>query len=138
LGEDFRLSTRELSAAELRRLYWALDALVSFAEWEGFGLPAAEALACGVPLVTHGSQGPAELVPGRELCAEDSASRIESGSLLLEARPETGAALLARAARQPELGRRLAAAGRAAVEKACALPRVLESWEGLIAREDKG
>jgi glycosyltransferase involved in cell wall biosynthesis len=132
LGEALRLSTRELSAAGLRRLYWGLDVLVSLSEWEGFGLPAAEAMACGLPVVSHGGQGPAELVPYRELTAEDSAGRMEGGSLLLEARPETAAELLARAAREPVLRRRLGAAGRAAVVQACSLPRVLAGWERLL------
>ncbi len=132
LGRSFRLSTRELPAAELRRLYWGLDVLVSLSEWEGFGLPAAEALACGLPVLTHGSQGPAELVPYRELVAADSAMRMEGGSLLLEARPETAAALLARAAREPELCRRLGEAGSLAVRRFCSLPRVLAGWEALL------
>jgi glycosyltransferase involved in cell wall biosynthesis len=127
----FRLSTEELSAAGLRQLYWGLDLLVSLSEWEGFGLPAAEALACGLPVLTHGSQGPAELVPYRELVAQDSAARQEGGSLLLEARPETAAALLARAAREPELRRRLGEAGCLAVRRSCSLPRVLSAWENL-------
>ncbi len=133
LGQAFRLSTRELPAAGLRRLYWGLDVLVSLSEWEGFGLPAAEAMACGLPVLTHGAQGPAELVPYRELLAGDSVTRLDGGSLLLEARPETAAALLARAARDEPLRRRLGEQGRQAVEAACALPRVLEVWEGLLA-----
>ncbi len=132
LGQGFRLSTRELTAAGLRKLYWGLDVLVSLSEWEGFGLPAAEALACGLPVLTHGAQGPAELVPYRELVAGDSLARVEGGSLLLEARPETVAALLARAARDVPLRRRLGEKGRQAVEAACALPRVLDGWEGLL------
>jgi glycosyltransferase involved in cell wall biosynthesis len=106
--------------------------LVSLSEWEGFGLPAAEALACGLPVLTHGTQGPAELVPYRDLWAGDSAARLEGGSLLLEARPATAAALLARAAREAGLRRRLGETGRRAVEQACALPRVLACWEALL------
>jgi len=132
-GKELRLGTRELSRAGLRRLYHALDVLVSLSEWEGFGLPVAEGMACGLPVLTHGAQGPAELVPYRELLAGDSAVRVEGGSLLLEARPETAARLLARAAREPELRRRLGEQGRAAAEQACALPRVLAAWEGLLA-----
>jgi glycosyltransferase involved in cell wall biosynthesis len=132
LGDGLRLSTRELPSSGLRRLYWGLDLFVSLSEWEGFGLPAAEALACGLPLLTHGAQGPAELVPYRDLAAGDSTARTEGGSLLLEARAETAAALLARAARDPGLRRRLGAAGRAAVERLCALPGVLENWEKLL------
>ena len=132
LGAGLSLSTRELSAAGLRRLYRGLDVLVSLSEWEGFGLPAAEAMACGLPVLTHGAQGPAELVPYRDLLAADSAARMEAGSLLLEARPGTAAALLARAARDPGLRRRLGAAGRAAMVRDCSLPRVLAGWERLL------
>ncbi len=132
LGVGLLLSSRELSASGLRELYRALDVFVNLSEWEGFGLPAAEAMACGLPLVTHGAQGPAELVPYRELAAADSTVREEGGSLLLEARPETAAALLLRAAREPELRRRLGEEGRAAVERACAVPRIIRSWEKLL------
>jgi hypothetical protein len=57
---------------------------------------------------------------------------VEGGSLLLEARPETVAALLARAAREADLRRRLGEEGRRAVERSCSLPRVLAGWEGLL------
>jgi glycosyltransferase involved in cell wall biosynthesis len=133
LGAGFRLSTRELSVGGLRRLYWGLDVLVSLSEWEGFGLPAAEALSCGLPVLTHGTQGPAELAPYRELVVGDSAARVEGGSLLLEARPETAAALLAQAARDPGLRRRLGQEGRLAMERSCSLPRVLAGWERQLA-----
>jgi glycosyltransferase involved in cell wall biosynthesis len=132
LGDCFRLCTRELPRAALRRLYWGLDVLVSLSEWEGFGLPAAEALACGLPVLTHGTQGPAELVPYRDLWAADSSSRVEGGSLLLEARPQTAGRLLARAAREAELRLRLAEEGRRAVEQSCSLRRVLAGWEALL------
>jgi len=133
LGQRLRLSTGELPAAGLRRLYWGLDVLACLSEWEGFGLPAAEAMACGLPVLTHGAQGPAELVPYRDLLAADSLARREGGSLLLEARPGTAAGLLARAAREPGQRRRLGEAGRAAMERTCALPRVLEGWDRLLA-----
>jgi glycosyltransferase involved in cell wall biosynthesis len=132
LGEGLLLSTGELPAAALRRLYWGLDVLASLSEWEGFGLPAAEAMACGLPVLTHGAQGPAELVPYRDLLAADSATRLEGGSLLLSVSPATAAGLLASAAREPGLRRRLGEAGRAAMERTCALPRVLEGWERLL------
>jgi glycosyltransferase involved in cell wall biosynthesis len=132
LGERLLLSIAELPAAGLRRLYWGLDVLASLSEWEGFGLPAAEALACGLPVLTHGAQGPAELVPYRDLLAADSATRLEGGSLLLSVSPATAAGLLAHAAGEPGLRRRLGEAGRAAMERTCALPRVLEAWEGLL------
>jgi glycosyltransferase involved in cell wall biosynthesis len=132
LGERLVLSTGEFPAAALRRLYWGLDVLASLSEWEGFGLPAAEAMACGLPVLTHGTQGPAELVPYRDLLAADSATRLEGGSLLLSVSPATAAGLLASAAREPGLRRRLGEAGRAAMERTCALPRVLEGWERLL------
>jgi glycosyltransferase involved in cell wall biosynthesis len=132
LAHRLRLSTGELPPAGVRRLYWGLDVLACLSEWEGFGLPAAEAMACGLPVLTHGTQGPAELVPYRDLLAADSSTRREGASLLLEARPGTAAGLLGRVAREPGLRRRLGEEGRAAMERTCALPRVLEGWERLL------
>jgi len=83
-------------------------------------------------VLTHGAQGPAELVPYPDLLAAGSSTRVEAGSLLLSVSPATAAEQLARAARNPGLRRRLGEAGRAAMERTCALPRVLEGWEKLI------
>jgi glycosyltransferase involved in cell wall biosynthesis len=132
IGDALALSTAELAASGIQELYWALDAFVNLSEWEGFGLPAFEAMACGLPLVTHRVQGPGEFARP-ELTAEDSERRREGGTLLLAAHPETAAALLLRVAEDLPLRRRVGAEGRAAVERLCSLPRVLEAWDRLLS-----
>ena len=47
-------STRQLSEAELAGLYTACDCLVHPYRGEGFGLPIAEAMACGLPVIVTG------------------------------------------------------------------------------------
>jgi glycosyltransferase involved in cell wall biosynthesis len=130
LGDSLVLSTGELPEAALRELYWALDVLVNLSEWEGFGLPVAEAMACGLPVATHRVQGPGELVPYAELVAGDSLRREEAGRQLLEARPATVAALLAAA--DDEQLRRLGGQGRETAERCFSLQRVLGAWEALL------
>lgn len=131
-AEGLLLSAGERPGEGLRELYWAADALVNLSEWEGFGLPVAEAMACGLPVVTHRGQGPGELVPYRELVAEDSRPYEEAGRRLLEASPATAARFLELAASDPELCRRLGEQGRRAMEARCALERVLAAWERLF------
>ncbi|MFW6139427.1 MAG: glycosyltransferase family 4 protein, partial [Spirochaetota bacterium] len=57
------LVTDQLSCRQMAELYNRMDVYVHLAEWEGFGIPAAEAMACGVPVITHPVQGPGELIP---------------------------------------------------------------------------
>jgi glycosyltransferase involved in cell wall biosynthesis len=51
-------------------LYRAHDVYVHAAEWEGFGVPAIEAMSCGLPVVSPRGQGPAEIVPYSDLLAD--------------------------------------------------------------------
>jgi glycosyltransferase involved in cell wall biosynthesis len=137
LEDRVRVLTAELSEAGMRDLYGALDVLVNLSEWEGFGLPVAEAMSCGLPVVTHRVQGPGELLPYAELLAEDSEPYEEGGSLLLQARPRTVAGLLARASADPDLRLRAAELGRQEVQRRCALGAVVERWLELF-RTDRG
>ena len=130
LGDGLVLSTGELPEAALRELYWALDVLVNLSEWEGFGLPVAEAMACSLPVATHRVQGPGELVPYTELMAGDSLRREEAGRQLLEARPATVAGLLAAA--DDEQLRRLGGQGRETAERCFSLHRVLGAGDALL------
>jgi glycosyltransferase involved in cell wall biosynthesis len=137
LADRVQVLTAELSAEEMRELYWALDLLLNLSEWEGFGLPVLEAMACGLPLVTHRVQGPGELAPCAELVAEDSEPHEEGGSRLLAARPPTVSRLLARAAADPQLRRRAAELGRRAAVQRYELAGVVRRWE-MLFREDRG
>jgi glycosyltransferase involved in cell wall biosynthesis len=127
----------EISVTGMRDLYGALDLLLNLSEWEGFGLPVVEAMACGLPVVTHRVQGPGELVPYGELTAEDSEAREEGGSRLLQARPTTVARLLARAAADPQLRRWAADLGRREAESRYEVARVVKRWERLL-KSDRG
>jgi len=42
---------------------------MNLSEWEGFGIPVIEAMSCGLPVLTHGLQGPGEIVPYTETLA---------------------------------------------------------------------
>ena len=53
----------ELPDEEMVGFYRKADCYVHTAEWEGFGIPVIEAMACGIPVVTHQVQGPGETVP---------------------------------------------------------------------------
>ncbi|MCA9774225.1 MAG: glycosyltransferase family 4 protein [Myxococcales bacterium] len=71
---------------EMRRLYVAMDLYVHAAEWEGFGIPVAEAMAHGVPALVPRSQGPGEWVPDARFRI-DAAETIPSNERDPEASP---------------------------------------------------
>lgn len=75
LGISPVVVSKTIPPGEMRNLYWSLDALLNLSEWEGFGLPVAEAMACGVPVITHDVQGPGEIVPYGEHSSQRTASR---------------------------------------------------------------
>ena len=137
IADRVQVLSQELSADGIRELYWALDLLLNLSEWEGFGLPVLEAMACGLPLVTHRVQGPGELAPCAELVAEDSEPHEEGGSRLLAALPPTMSRLLARAAADPELRRQAAELGRREAVRRYELAGVVRRWE-MLFREDRG
>jgi glycosyltransferase involved in cell wall biosynthesis len=132
-----RVLAEELSPEGMRELYWALDLLLNLSEWEGFGLPVLEAMACGLPVVTHRVQGPGELVPYAGLVAEDSEPYEEGGSRLLQARPPSVARLLARAATDQDLRSKASELGRQEAERRYELAGVVKRWE-MLFRADTG
>jgi glycosyltransferase involved in cell wall biosynthesis len=123
----------DLTLKQMRSLYGAFDVFVNLSEWEGFCLPAAEAMACGVPVVTHRIQGPGELIPYGELIAEDSVPYEEGGSTLHQAIPETAAKLMEKAAEDDALRRRLGAEGRAEAVSKYDARIIVRQWEQLLA-----
>ncbi len=58
--------TQEMDDPALAALYRAADALVLPYRGEGFGMPIAEAMACGKPVITT------ELGPSRDFCSDDT------------------------------------------------------------------
>lgn len=94
-------SLGRVERSRLVRLFQAARVFVYPSLYEGFGLPAAEALACGVPVVAANSSSLPEVVGDAGLLADPGdagalASRIQS----LLASPERAAELTARAVRQ--------------------------------------
>jgi glycosyltransferase involved in cell wall biosynthesis len=99
LGRQVRLSGF-VEEAGLADRYAAADAAVFLSEYEGFGLPALEAAARGVPLVASRSPSLGEIFAG--------------AALLVDPRDETAVArALDRILREPVLRERLAGEGRA-------------------------
>lgn len=56
--------TGDMEPQGVAELYNIMDLYLHLAEWEGFGIPVIEAMACGTPVVTHQVQGPGEIVDG--------------------------------------------------------------------------
>lgn len=55
-----------LTPQRLNQIYNSLDLYCHIAEWEGFGLTVAEAMAAKVPVLAHATQGPGEYLPYKE------------------------------------------------------------------------
>ncbi|MGD0764822.1 MAG: glycosyltransferase family 4 protein [Dehalococcoidia bacterium] len=93
--------TGRVSTEELVRLYNAAEILVSPSVYEGFGLPAAEAMACGVPVVSTTAGALPEVVADGVtgwLAPPGNATALADGIRRLMA--------------DPELRQRMGAAGR--------------------------
>jgi glycosyltransferase involved in cell wall biosynthesis len=98
--------TGRLSREDLAREYNRAAVFVSPSLYEGFGLPAAEAQACGAPVIaTHAGALPEVVAQG------------ETGLLVPPADPASLAAAIARVLDDPGLGARLGAAGVARIHE---------------------
>jgi glycosyltransferase involved in cell wall biosynthesis len=112
--------TGAVSSAELVRLYNRAALVLVPSRYEGFGLPAAEAMACGTPVVASAAGALAELV------------RACGGGLLVpvgdaEALAKAVALLLEQPERRAELGSR----GRTRVVERFAWRRIAEATAGV-------
>jgi len=111
-GDRLRIAGR-VATAELVALYRRAALVVVPSRHEGFGLPAAEAMACGTPVVASAAGALPEVV------------RTGGGGLLVEPEnPEALAKGIASLLEQPEARARLGERGRAGVEAAYAWGRV--------------
>ena len=129
-----RLRARELGCAdrvritgrvpvdELVALYRRAALVVVPSRYEGFGLPAAEAMACGTPVVASAAGALPEVVSAG------------GGGILVEPnRPEALAAGIRRLLGDPEARSRLGDLGRRGVVAAYAWPRVAERTAAVYA-----
>jgi glycosyltransferase involved in cell wall biosynthesis len=100
---------------ELLHLYRRATVVAVPSRYEGFGLPAAEAMACGTPVVaTSAGALPEVLGVG------------EAGVLVERDDPDALAKALGKLLEQPEARARLSARGRERIESAYAWPRVAQ------------
>ena len=123
---------RELTEAELASFYVSADIYVHTAEWEGFCIPVIEAMACGLPVVTHPVQGPGELIPYPELLVHGSTIVKESQTALLIADPRSYADTIVRLAENPTLAHSASIAGRSAAVSRFDIRVVTRMWNRLL------
>jgi len=116
LGLNSRvIFTGRISAEKLRRFYNTAEVAVLPSLYEGFGLPAAEAMACGTPVVATQAGALPEVVGE------------EGGGILVPPRdPRALAAAILKILREEELRKRMGVLGRQRVESLFTWPKVAE------------
>jgi glycosyltransferase involved in cell wall biosynthesis len=120
-ADRLRIAGR-VPTAELLALYRRAALVAVPSRHEGFGLPAAEAMACGTPVVAAAVGALPELV------------RTAGGGVLVEpGSPQALAKGIAQLLEQPAARQRLGASGRRGVEAAYAWPRVAAATAAVYA-----
>jgi len=125
--EDMVTFTGRVTKDELVRHYSSSDIAITASVYEGFGLPAAEAMSCSVPVITTNAGALPEVVGRDGSC----------GVLVPPEDPDALAEAIKRLLADAGLRRKLAAAGRQRIEdlftwEACAA-RCVEVYESVIA-----
>ncbi len=123
--------TGRISSEELVRVYRRSQVLVSPSLYEGFGLPAAEAMACGLPVVATNAGAFPEVI-------EDDVT----GVLVPPAEPRALADAIRRLLADADLCRRMGEAGRRRVEERFTwretARRTVELYEEVLGRHRVG
>ncbi len=134
----------EMPQGRMGDIYNCMDVFLSVSEWEGFCIPAVEAMACGVPVIARKGQGPGELLPDESLLLTserfiDQRTRDklgESGTkeefVPTRVDPEETAEVLYRMAEDESLQIRMAQKGLIVVRERFSITKVAESWRDLI------
>lgn len=84
LDHDAVISTGWVDEPEMPMLYNAADVYLHTSEYEGFGLPILEALACGTPVISRSVASVPEIVGDVEQLAAADASAAQLGELAAE------------------------------------------------------
>ena len=79
---------------QMAETYNLMDLYITLSEWEGFCIPVIEAMACGVPVVTHPVQGPGEIVPYGDLTVSGSEEVFDGDTRILLADPDNASRAL--------------------------------------------
>ena len=127
---------RELKETDLAALYASADMYVHTAEWEGFCIPVIEAMACGLPVVTHPVQGPGELVPYPDLLVSGSKTVNDGDVNLLIADPGAYAGAIIKFATDPSIAARMSAEGRSATVQRFDIRIVARKWSQCGVKEE--
>jgi glycosyltransferase involved in cell wall biosynthesis len=116
LGVTSRVTfTGRISAESLRRFYNTSEVVVLPSLYEGFGLPAAEAMVCGTPVVATRAGALPEVVGE------------EGGGILVPPRdPHALAAAILKVLQEEELRKKMGVLGRQRVESLFTWPKVAE------------
>jgi glycosyltransferase involved in cell wall biosynthesis len=130
-AETVTIVDEELADSELAGLYRSADIYVHTAEWEGFGIPAIEAMASGLPVLTHCGQGPAELLPYSDKTVA-SEEVLEGSVRLRRISPRALAAAIVDIVGNPHEMSRLSHLGREKAEQDFDIRLVAERWEALF------
>lgn len=131
LGGSVDIITGELPEHALAELYRTMDLYVHTAEWEGFGVPVIEAMACGVPVAAPPVQGPSEILPYTDLIMWDAAIVSDGPVVLRHTRPSEVARIVETAS-NTELMRRLSERGLEHVRCSYAVERIASAWVRLV------
>jgi glycosyltransferase involved in cell wall biosynthesis len=131
---DVRFVTGELGEDGMNQLYNAMDLYLNLSEWEGFCIPVAEAMSCGVPVACPPIQGPAEIVPYRDLLMDGGSFERTGERRLFHADPAKTALSLLRASEQDSLLRLLGRKGRREALERYDIRIVARLWEGLLTK----
>lgn len=127
----------DLPPAEMRRLYASMDLYVHAAEWEGFGIPVAEAMALGVPVLTPPIQGAGEIVPDDRFLVRDADAPAGEEAETIHVRPAALAERIEALAGDDDA---LSAMGRAALAHAresFSPQAVLKRWNRVLLEAKK-
>ncbi len=129
---NVKIINADLSDEQMRRLYGVMDLYINLSEWEGFCIPVVEAMACGVPVMTHQVQGPGEIVPYDEYMVPGGAVFFEGQTSLIRADPVQAAHVLALAFSRTEFHEKLKKKGLDEVRLKFDMRVVAGLWERLI------
>lgn len=137
---NLRFDSERRSEPEMRRLYAAMDLYVHAAEWEGFGIPVAEAMARGLAVLVPPIQGAGEIVPDARFVVAagetlPSDPRDPEASALFHVDPEALAARVIELARDPATRATLARDALAHARARFAPEAVAAMWARLLEEE---